>query len=77
MPDLDELIETQADLSLDDGDHDRYAHYVRKDEMMAGYVEGKPVIALCGKIWVPNRDPKKFPMCPSCKEIFDALFLSE
>jgi hypothetical protein len=77
MPNLDELIETQADLSLDDGDHDRYAHYIRKEEMMEGYIEGKPVIALCGKIWVPNRDPKKFPLCPSCKEIFDALFLSE
>jgi hypothetical protein len=76
MPNLDQVIETKADLSLDDGDHDRYSHYVRKEDMMEAYVDGKPVIALCGKIWVPNRDPEKFPICPSCKEIFDALFLS-
>ncbi len=76
MPNLDQVIETKADLSLDDGDHDRYAHYVRKEDMMEAYVDGKPVVALCGKIWVPNRDPEKFPTCPSCKEIFDALFLS-
>jgi hypothetical protein len=76
MPNLDEVLETKADLSLDDGDHDRYSHYVRKEDMMEAYVDGKPVVALCGKIWVPNRDPEKFPICPSCKEIFDSLFLS-
>jgi uncharacterized C2H2 Zn-finger protein len=27
------------------------------------------VKALCGKIWVPTRDPEKFPVCPTCKEI--------
>jgi hypothetical protein len=31
------------------------------------------VIALCGKVWVPGRDPKKFPVCPVCKEIYDGL----
>ena len=30
-------------------------------------------MALCGKIWVPNRDPQKFPVCPICKEIYDGL----
>ncbi|MEP7333599.1 MAG: DUF3039 domain-containing protein, partial [Terracoccus sp.] len=28
---------------------------------------------LCGKIWVPNRDPQKFPVCPECKEIYNGL----
>ena len=32
-----------------------------------------PVVALCGKVWVPGRDPKKFPVCPVCKEIYDGL----
>jgi hypothetical protein len=31
------------------------------------------VIALCGKVWVPGRDPKKFPVCPECKEIYEGL----
>ena len=34
---------------------------------------GKPVIALCGKVWVPGRDPEKFPVCPQCKEIYESL----
>lgn len=55
------------------GDHERFAHYVRKEKIMQSAMTGKPVIALCGKVWVPGRDPKKFPVCPACKEIYDGL----
>ncbi len=36
-------------------------------------VTGTPVRALCGKLWVPSRDPEKFPVCPTCKEIYESL----
>lgn len=55
------------------GDHERFAHYVRKEKIMQSALSGKPVIALCGKVWVPGRDPSKFPVCPTCKEIYDGL----
>lgn len=55
------------------GDHERFAHYVRKEKIMESALSGKPVIALCGKVWVPGRDPSKFPVCPICKEIYDGL----
>ena len=58
---------------VDEGDHDRFAHYVRKDDIVRSAVEGVAVVALCGKKWIPNRDPEKFPVCPSCKEILEAL----
>nr|WP_259559512.1 DUF3039 domain-containing protein [Brachybacterium sillae] len=57
----------------DDGDHDRFAHYVRRDRITQAALDGTPVIALCGKVWVPGRDPKKYPVCPQCKEIYDGL----
>jgi hypothetical protein len=25
------------------------------------------------KVWIPNRDPGKFPVCPQCKAIFEGL----
>jgi hypothetical protein len=28
---------------------------------------------LCGKVWVPVRDPARFPICPTCKEIYEGL----
>lgn len=55
------------------GDHERFAHYVRKEKILSSALSGEPVIALCGKVWVPGRDPKKFPVCPLCKEIYEGL----
>ena len=57
----------------DEGDHERFAHYVRKEKITEAMVTGKAVRALCSKKWVPSRDPEKFPICPTCKEIFDGL----
>ena len=55
------------------GDHERFSHYVRKEKILESALSGEPVVALCGKIWVPGRDPQKFPVCPVCKEIYDGL----
>ena len=55
--------------NLEPGDHERYSHYVRKEKIVESAVLGTPVVALCGKIWVPSRDPQKFPVCPECKAI--------
>jgi hypothetical protein len=57
------------------GDHDRFSHWVEKDEAFKGLIERKPVVALCGKIWVPSQDPAKYPICPTCDEVLKALFL--
>jgi len=65
--------ESTQPLSTDDGDHERFSHYVRKEKIVESAVTGKPVRALCGKKWVPNRDPEKFPICPTCKEIYATL----
>ncbi|NKX54582.1 DUF3039 domain-containing protein [Arthrobacter sp. E918] len=58
---------------LEPGDRERFAHYVRKEKIMESALSGEPVIALCGKVWVPGRDPKKFPVCPECKQIYEGL----
>ncbi|MBD2761120.1 DUF3039 domain-containing protein [Kocuria sp. cx-116] len=55
------------------GDHERFSHYVRKEKIMESALSGEPVIALCGKVWLPGRDPQKFPVCPACKEIYQGL----
>lgn len=68
--------------TLDDGDHERFTHivlegYTPKDgefvalenSVVAGMVNSTPVKALCGKVWVPGRDPQKYPLCGTCKEI--------
>lgn len=55
------------------GDHERFKHFVPKDKLTEAIINGTPVVALCGKVWVPSRDPERFPMCPACQEIWDGL----
>ncbi len=69
----EELQQLLTDEQLEDGDHERFAHYVQKEKILESALSGKPVIALCGKVWVPGRDPEKFPVCPECKKIYDKL----
>jgi hypothetical protein len=59
------------DSKLDEGDHDRFSHYVigGGEALMKSAVTGEPVVALCGKVWVPSRDPKRYPVCPQYEEI--------
>jgi hypothetical protein len=66
------LLEEKLE-NLEPGDHERYSHYVRKEKIVESAVMGTPVVALCGKTWVPGRDPDKFPVCPTCKEIYEGL----
>ncbi len=58
---------------LDDGDHERLSHFVAKNKLTEAMVMGTPVVALCGKVWVPSRNPDKYPVCPECKEIWASL----
>ncbi len=57
----------------DEGEHDRFAHYVQKDKIVESAVMGTPVVALCGKVWVPGRDPSKYPICPDCQRVYESL----
>jgi hypothetical protein len=63
----------ESDYRYDPGDEERFAHYAERDKIMEASVFGTPLTALCGKVWVPSRDPSRFPVCPECKEIFDGL----
>ncbi|MBA8817357.1 hypothetical protein FHX48_002456 [Microbacterium halimionae] len=68
--DLEDLVQEE---NVEPGDHERFSHYVKKEKILESALSGKPVRALCGKKWTPGRDPEKFPVCPSCKEIYESL----
>lgn len=57
----------------DNGDADRFSHYVSKERIAQSRMTGRPVVALCGKIWVPKHDPSKYPVCPDCKRIYEEM----
>jgi hypothetical protein len=66
-------VATRPRLSHGDGDHERFAHYVRKEKILESALSGDAVRALCGKKWIPNRDPSRFPICPTCKDIYNSM----
>ena len=68
-----EAIEETRTAPTDAGDHERLSHYAPKDKITEAMVFGTPVVALCGKVWVPSRDPQKYPVCPECKEIWESF----
>ncbi|MDP6161759.1 MAG: DUF3039 domain-containing protein [Acidimicrobiales bacterium] len=63
--------EVESEILLDEGDHDRFSHYARKADIVESAVTGKPIVALCGKVWVPDRNPDRFPLCPRCKDLYE------
>lgn len=75
----------RPEAALDEGDHERMTHIVLEGfrrrrgkflplgtNIVESMVTGTPVRALCGKVWVPNRDPNRYPLCPTCREIAEA-----
>jgi len=73
---IDVLERTDIDQQTSDNDDEHFAHYADAAKVTEGYIMGTPVIALCGKVFIPSRNPERLRICPSCKEIMDALFLS-
>ena len=68
-----------------DGDHERMSHIVLEGfkpekgdfiptgpSVVEGMVNGTAVRALCGKVWVPGRNPQRYGICPTCKEIAES-----
>ena len=68
------LIEQEKQrVPTEDGDHERHSHYAPADAVTQALVMGSAVMALCGKVWVPHRDPHKYPLCPTCKELYEDM----
>lgn len=68
-----ELEKILQEAQIEEGDHERFSHYVPKDKILESAVTGKSVRALCGKKWTPSRDPERFPVCPDCKRVYERM----
>jgi hypothetical protein len=40
-------------------------------KVMDARLNGTPLTALCGYVWVPSRNPLILPVCPKCKDVYD------
>jgi hypothetical protein len=75
----DPILDQRTDLDEDTRTGEPKAAHIVKTEpgesaiakVTEARVFGFPVEALCGERFVPQRDPKKLPMCGVCKEIYE------
>lgn len=72
-----EITIRPSDPELEDDDP-KVAHIVKVGpgesaaaKVLEARVTGTPLEALCGHVWVPERDPRNLPVCPKCREIYD------
>jgi len=40
-------------------------------KVLEARINGTPLEALCGHVWVPSRDPKQLPLCQKCKDTYE------
>jgi hypothetical protein len=76
-PDVDERVDERTEDDRQTG-QPKVAHIVKTEpgesavaKVTEARIYGFPVEALCGERFVPQRDPKKLPMCQACKEIYE------
>lgn len=68
--DTEEILETEEPKCshiVDRGDDERTA----QDLVLEAFVNGTMLTALCGHKWIPSRDPKKYPVCQKCIEMYE------
>lgn len=68
-----ERTETETVPQTSDGDHDTFTHIVRRKDLDHSRATGEAVQALCGKVWVPRKDPDRYPLCGTCRAIWERL----
>jgi hypothetical protein len=73
MSDVLEDVKEETTHFTDEGDHDLFSHYARKKDIEDSIFNGTEIVALCGKKWRPSRDFTKFPVCGTCKDIYEGM----
>lgn len=61
-----------ADPELEEGEPE-VAHIGRREDVSRAYVTGEPITALCGVVFVPSRDPSRYPVCEACQEVMQRI----
>ena len=74
---MEPRVDTITDEELRTGEPE-VAHIVKVNpgetataKVLESRVEGTPLEALCGHVWVPSRDPKQLPVCQRCKDVYE------
>ena len=71
-----EVVVTRPDDDIRTGEPE-VAHIVKTDggdaaaKVVEARIYGTPLEALCGTVFIPQRDPTRLPLCQACKDIYE------
>ena len=70
-----EVVVTRTDDEPATGEP-QVAHIVKSEgdaaaKVVEARIYGTPLEALCGQVFVPQRDPSRLPLCQACKDIYE------
>jgi hypothetical protein len=68
-----ELESLVAGRELAESEPGRHSHYTHRTHLAGSTIEGKAVRAICGVFFVPTQDHEALPVCPKCREQYEAL----
>lgn len=72
---LDPILDIVEDTNVEvEFEEPTVSHLITKQDALNGYINGVPITAVCGHVFVPTRDPDKFPLCQKCVEIAKSMF---
>lgn len=72
MSDVLEKVDENLKVT-NNGDHDKFQHYFRREAISKNLLEGTPMTALCGKTVKSQVDPKGLTVCPECQRWMDEI----
>lgn len=65
--------QVQPEVTPTDVGEPEVAHIAPAADVNRAYVTGEAITALCGTVFVPTRDPSRYPVCETCKAILDQI----
>lgn len=68
---LPSLDQAPVEVLTEDEEAPDAAHIVTQADLIHSQVTGEAIKALCGKMWVPKRNPDNYPLCQACTEILN------
>jgi hypothetical protein len=71
-PVLDVILDVNDELDFEEP---VVSHLISKEDAMNGYINGVAITALCGHVFVPTRDPNRYPLCQKCIDVAKNGFL--
>ena len=66
-------VDVRPDLDHTQTDEPKIAHIAPAADVNRAYVTDEAITALCDVVFVPTKNPNRYPVCEPCKAVLDQI----